>query len=270
MKNIFLAFILFLSCSVFAQTDSSLVNYTDINGMKQGYWLKKDINGNKVYEGTFKDNLPVGEFKRYHRNGVVKAEMVFDKNDQKKASVKLFDDTGELSAIGFYYDKKKDGEWKYFGSKEKLVMKETYQKGMKHGLSVKYFPSGAVVEELEWKNNKMDGEWKRFFENGKIRMKTQHVANERAGEFVVYYPTGVVELRGAYKDDLKEGVWNFYTTKGAIEKTMTFKDGEASNQEEIDALLAEELKEMEMSKGKMADPENFRDNPMEFFQGGRR
>ena len=118
----------------FAQTDS-IVNYTDINGMKQGYWVKKDMNGQKIYEGYFKNNIPYGEMKRYHGNGVLKALMVFDKTNQSKVNVTYFDDTGELSAKGYFYDKQRDSLWQYFGAGAILVGEEHYIKGLRTGVS---------------------------------------------------------------------------------------------------------------------------------------
>jgi antitoxin component YwqK of YwqJK toxin-antitoxin module len=235
--------------------------------MKQGFWVKKDIDGNKIYEGYFVDNIPVGKFTRFHKNGVVKADMLYDSTDNKQASVKLFDDTGELSATGAYYDKKKDGEWKYFGSQEKLVMQEMYNKGLKNGIAIKYYPSGKIVEELEWKNGKMNGKWNRYYEDGTIRIKSMHNNDMRTGDFIVYYPDKKIELKGAYKNDLKEGKWIFYSPKGVVEKEMEFVKGIAKNQELLDAQLAKELDDIEKNKGKLADPSEFMDNPMEYFQG---
>ena len=39
-------------------------NLTDAAGKKQGQWVKNYPNGKIMYEGTFKDDKPVGLFKR--------------------------------------------------------------------------------------------------------------------------------------------------------------------------------------------------------------
>ena len=51
------------------QKGDTLKNYTDINGLKQGYWQKKYYNGNIKYEVYFKNNKPIGEFKRFYESG---------------------------------------------------------------------------------------------------------------------------------------------------------------------------------------------------------
>ena len=253
MKQVIYLFLLlpFLS---FAQTDS-IVNYTDINGMKQGYWLKKDVNGKKVYEGYFKNNIPYGEMRRFHLNGVVKAIMVFDKTNQSKVQVTYFDDSGELSAKGFFYDKKRDSLWQYYGAEAKLLGEEHYYRGKKNGLSRKFYPSGKVVEEIGFKNDKLEGPWIRYYENGNMRMKTQQVNDKRIGDFYSYFADGKVEIKGFYKDDIKDGTWKKYDTKGGLIKEMKFVNGKLENEEQLDREFTKELDQAEKDKGKFKDPE---------------
>ena len=248
---IILFFIPYLS---FAQTDS-IVNYTDINGMKQGYWVKKDMNGQKIYEGFFKNNIPYGVMKRYHGNGVLKALMVFDTINQSIVKVTYFDETGELSAKGFFYDKKRDSLWQYFGADAKLVGEEHYSKGKRNGVSKKFYPTGKVVEEIWYKNDKLDGPWIRYYENGNMRMKTQQINDKRIGDFYSYFADGKVEIKGLYKNDIKEGIWKKYDTKGGVLKEMKFVNGKLENEEQIDREFTKELEEAEKNKGKFKDPE---------------
>jgi antitoxin component YwqK of YwqJK toxin-antitoxin module len=250
----FLIILLFIPYFSFSQTDS-IVNYTDINGMKQGYWVKKDMNGQKIYEGYFKNNIPYGEMKRYHGNGVLKALMIFDTKNQSKVQVTYFDDSGELSAKGFFYDKKRDSLWQYFGAEAKLLGEEHYYRGKRNGVSKKYYPSGKVVEEIWYKNDLLNGPWIRYYENGNMRMKTQQVNDKRIGDFYSYFADGKIEIKGLYKNDIKEGVWKKYDTKGGLIKEMKFTNGKLENEEALDKEFTKELEEAEKNKGKFKDPE---------------
>jgi len=58
-RLIFILPLLLLSTTVMSQ------NVTDAGGKKQGPWVKKYPNGNIMYQGTFRDDKPVGLFKRY-------------------------------------------------------------------------------------------------------------------------------------------------------------------------------------------------------------
>ncbi|MDR3048040.1 MAG: hypothetical protein LBU51_10635, partial [Bacteroidales bacterium] len=58
--SLFLGFISFL---LFSQTENS--NVTDAQGRKQGYW-KKYQDKMLLYEGEFKNDVPMGIFKYYY------------------------------------------------------------------------------------------------------------------------------------------------------------------------------------------------------------
>ncbi|MEZ4997566.1 MAG: hypothetical protein R2758_08925 [Bacteroidales bacterium] len=47
------------------------------NRKKQGPWMKKYPNGNLMYEGKFKNDKPVGLFKRYTEEGVLLSELTY-------------------------------------------------------------------------------------------------------------------------------------------------------------------------------------------------
>ena len=48
-------------------------NKTDAAGRKQGPWIKYQGDGTTpLYTGTFKDNIPVGEFRYFYPSGKVK------------------------------------------------------------------------------------------------------------------------------------------------------------------------------------------------------
>lgn len=63
------------SAIIFAQPVS--LNQTDKNGKKQGKWIKKDEHNRPIYEGTFNDDKPIGEFKYYYDTGEIKTISFF-------------------------------------------------------------------------------------------------------------------------------------------------------------------------------------------------
>lgn len=251
-----------------AQSADSVVNYTDINGMKQGYWLKKDGNGNKVYEGYFKNNIPFGTMKRYHTNGQLKALMIYNEKDQRQINLTYYDETGELGATGFMKNGQRDSIWKYFGASAKLIKEERYVNGKLNGIAKMYYPSGKLLEERAWKNGKQQGFWTRYWESGQVRMKANHVNNERTGDFIVNWENGKPQIRGKYAKDLKEGTWTFTNEKGGVEKTMKFKNGVAENEEAIDRQFAKDLEDAEKNQQQFKDPANYVDNPTGIMGNG--
>ncbi len=240
-------------------------NYTDINGMKQGPWIKKLDDSTLVYEGFFRDNVPVGVFKRYHTNGKLKAEMVFDEKRPRYASVKMWDITGELAATGFYNDKIKDSIWEYYTVNEKMVYHEEYKNGLRNGSARKYYSSGTLAEEKIWKNGMMHGKWLQYYPDGTIRLKSENKNDKRIGAFLVNHANGKPLVTGQYVNDLQEGTWKVFLETGVLEKELKYKAGKIENEVELDRKFAKEIEDAEKMQGQFDEPEKFMNNPEEFF-----
>jgi antitoxin component YwqK of YwqJK toxin-antitoxin module len=108
-KYLSIALLLLVPAITFAQ------NMTDSTGKKQGPWVKKYPDGKIMYEGTFRDDKPVGLFKRYNEKGILRSELTFsDKKDEALAV--FFHPDGHKAAEGMYVAKKKEGLWKFYSA----------------------------------------------------------------------------------------------------------------------------------------------------------
>ena len=116
MQKLIVTIFLLLAFGSMAQNKQ---NQIDSMGRKQGFWVKKDNEGRLLYQATFKDDKPVGEMKRFHPNGVVKAILTFAEGSSE-SDAQLFDEKGKLVAQGKYTDQKKTGEWKYFSDSKEI------------------------------------------------------------------------------------------------------------------------------------------------------
>ena len=94
LKIFIIASLLAISVCASSQTETH-INITDQQGMKQGHWIKKYPNENIMYDGYFKDDHPVGEFKRYYE-------------DQSLKSVLIYSDDGRTGNCNYL-----SSEWKY-------------------------------------------------------------------------------------------------------------------------------------------------------------
>lgn len=83
----------------------SQINQTDANGLRQGRWQKMQPNGKPMYDGYFKDGKPVGEWKRFHTGGQVKAIIKY-RTESDSADAKLMDEWGKKVAEGIYLNEK--------------------------------------------------------------------------------------------------------------------------------------------------------------------
>ncbi len=286
MKKLLFITVSLFFISLIATAQDSLINYEDINGKKQGYWLKKDKSGNKVYEGYFKNNVPVGKFQKFHPNGNLKYDMFYNPKDANDVSVTMYDEMGELSAKGFYYSKKKDSTWQYFGNQEILVMEENYNHGKLDGKSIIYWQSEyhLPAEIKHWKNNIKHGDWKWFYDGGNLRMQANYNENKLDGDFIVYFVDGSIHVSGAYVNDVRNGIWKYFNDNGTERATIEYNMGKVVNEDEFERQQTKAINEQYLDSipnyvepkffgeaeqeaivPEPDDPETFMDNPEEYI-----
>lgn len=260
MYKLVLIVFLFISNLMLAQ-DS--INQTDAQGKKQGVWIKKDPQGNLIYQATFKDDKPVGEMKRYHENGKIKAIMVFTEGSEV-SDAQLFDEQGKLVAQGKYEGQKKTGEWQYLLN-SKIVSTETYLNGQKHGLSKRYYKTGEILEEATWQNDKLHGVYRSYFQDGKPYIECNYTEGKRQGVFKTSFANGEQELDAFYTNDARDKDWSYYDQTGRLLYTLKFDSGKLLNPEVQDSI--EKSNENFFNKAdNIPDPEKFMQNPEEYMQ----
>ncbi|MFP4472022.1 MAG: toxin-antitoxin system YwqK family antitoxin, partial [Bacteroidales bacterium] len=153
--NTFRFTIIFMLAVVFlpmqAQISDTAINRTDAQGLKQGLWKKTDDQGNIIYEGRFRDDVPYGTFTYYYPDGIVKAVSQIS-DEGRRAFIKTYRESGQLMAEGFYLDKEKDSTWNFYHPVGFLLTREKYENGKKSGPSVSYYPEGDTSEILHYKS----------------------------------------------------------------------------------------------------------------------
>lgn len=230
-------------------------NLTDQQGRKQGPWIKKYPNGNTQYEGTFRDNHPVGEFKRYNADKTLKSVLIYSE-DGTVVNATLFHPDGLIASRGKYINQLKEGKWDFYSSsiKDYLICEETYSKNLKNGLSVKFYPDGTIAEKINYVNDRKEGEWTQYHENGKLLLKTNYSGNMLNGKFEVWYNDGKPQITGFYKANLRDGTWRFFKKDGAQRYMLNYISGVTRDrQADIDASYL--IDSLELNKGKVQDPE---------------
>lgn len=225
MKHIFLVAII-LNClfipNSYSQTPNT--NVTDSKGNKQGRWEKLDDRGKKLYEGTFKDNIPQGKFIYYYETGAIWSETIFMQNGSV-AYTKIYDGGGKLSGEGKYINQKKDSLWIFYGSNGKIIATDNYLNNLTNGKSEVFYSNEQVAEIKHWKNGKLNGECKKHFENGQLKEHKFYVNDKIEGKASFYHPSGALAIEGIYVNDLKEGDWKYYDTNNKLTRTDTYSGG---------------------------------------------
>ena len=261
MRVVFLFVIFLISGSVFAQ---HVVNQTDSSGRKQGVWMKRNADGNLLYQATFKDDKPVGEMKRFHPNGKLMAVMNF-KEGSDASKAQLYDERGKLIAQGEYSGQKKTGEWTYFLD-SKITSAETYVDGKKNGISKRFYPGGEILEESMWQNDQLHGIYRSYFQDGKLYLECNYVDGKKNGKFKSCFPNGSMELDANYSNDQKDLDWNYFDESGELNYTLKYNLGQILNPEVLDSLEQLKMDGFKTGENQIPDPEKFMQNPDEYLR----
>jgi antitoxin component YwqK of YwqJK toxin-antitoxin module len=230
MNRIFLLVLFILQVNSFFAQDT--INRTDARGKKQGFWRKQDTLGHKIYEGSFKDGFPTGEFRYYYPDGKLKTVSVISHGGKMATTVSYFPN-GRKMAAGRYQDEKKDSTWQFFKEEDGvLVAEENYKAGRKSGISQSFFEDGKVSEMITWIAGVRYGPWEQYYSDGKIRLKSAYLNDEKNGPFRTFYNSGQPMMTGAYAAGRMDGAWTYYDEKGKVTKKEIYNKGILLKKEE--------------------------------------
>jgi antitoxin component YwqK of YwqJK toxin-antitoxin module len=254
LKIIISLFLLALSSFALSQPETS-VNQTDSRGRKQGHWIKKYPDQTILYEGYFKDDQPVGEFKRYYEDQTLKSMLIFS-NNGKEASAVLYHPNGNIASKGKYVNQKKEGKWQFYSAITKgyLISEDIYTADIRNGLSVKFYPDSTIAEKVNYVNNVRQGEWTRYYPDGSMLLKSYYVNGTIHGKFETWFEDGKIEYSGQYKNDSRDGVWLLYNPDGTVKYRIEYKDG-ITNDRQMDIDESKFLDSLEKNSDQVQDPE---------------
>ena len=234
------------------------VNQTDSRGRKQGHWIKRYPDQTILYEGYFKDDHPVGEFRRYYEDKTIKSVLQYS-NNGKEASAVLYHPNGNIASKGKYVNQKKEGKWQFFSAVTKgyLISEDIYSGDLRNGPSVRFYPDSTVAERLIYVNDIRQGEWTRYYPNGSILLKSNYLNDRINGKFETWSEDGRIEYEGQYKNDARDGLWVLYNPDGKVKYKIEYIDG-ITNDRQIDIEESKFLDSLERNRDKVQDPEKIR------------
>jgi antitoxin component YwqK of YwqJK toxin-antitoxin module len=201
------------------------INFTDSKGLKQGLWRKTNELGQLKYEGSFKDNKPIGHFIYYFPGGQKKAESDYSKNGTLARTI-LYHEIGGVKAKGNYINEKKDSIWNFYDEKQRLTSSENYHENKRNGKSIIYYPSGKKYEESEWLNDVKSGLNIQFYENEQKKEEGILKDGRYEGKVTRYHETGAKSAYGSYINGAQVGDWFYYDDRGNSSFKETIKKGE--------------------------------------------
>lgn len=193
----FLIAILSLSANAFAANAQKPVkqNYTDKQGLRQGYWVLYGSIGNEtgysskqiVEEGEYLDNKRTGVWKKYYPTGALQSEINYLENHPYGPYITYYPNE-RIEESGFWAGNKNTGDFKRFHENGNLAQKFYFNaKGKRNGVQEYYFPDGTLQCKVEIENGVAHGEYLLYYPTGELREQKRITNGEVEPESVIKF-----------------------------------------------------------------------------------
>lgn len=241
-------------------------NVTDAKGRKQGEWAKKYPNGRYVYTATFKDGKPIGKVTRFDEEGHKTVVLTYSaKSDTVKAV--FYHPNGKPAARGAYVNNKREGLWRTYADDGILIESGNYSKNKLHGKRCFYYENGDLFSVCIWADSLREGPYVKYFPSGAKEIEANFHGDVLDGEYKSWGADGKIASKGIYKSGVTVGKWHIRYTDANIEGDIVYDDhGIIVNTAEADSLLMKRDEYYRKQIGTFKDPEDYIDNPEEFFK----
>ncbi|MCQ2232534.1 MAG: hypothetical protein MJZ30_11865 [Paludibacteraceae bacterium] len=257
-------YIAFFIIGMLSLSNVFAINEVDKRGRKQGPWKKEYGNGYYVYEGQFKDDQPVGTFKRYYENGVLHSIQQYGENET--SAIVIYEQDGlTKSAEGAFVGKDKEGEWIYYVEGKKSLV-EHYKRGVLNGMVQSYAKTGELLEESPYLNGKIHGVQRRLMDDGKVYSEAHFKNGVQDGAYKLFEGHDFTVAEGFYVDGKRHGHWLVKDDAGNIKDTLKYDMDVLLNAKELDKKHADQAEEYKKSEGTIPEPDKMLDGAK---QGGK-
>ena len=213
MKYIFMFFSLYAVVAL-AQ------NFTDASGKKQGKWVKYYPDGRTpIYEGNFKDDYPVGEFRYYYPSGKVKT--IVQHETKMRSYAWFYFENEQIMSEGQYVNMQKDSLWKSYDIHGNLVSTEFFKNNRLNGPKEVYYLHNqletaklTIARKETYKDSLLHGPYNAYFSNGNLKEKGYFDKGLKSGAWEIYHPSGALDTQIKYRGGKAYGYVITYDDKG--------------------------------------------------------
>ena len=194
-------------------------------------------NGNMIFQGSYRDSIPVGIHRYYNSAGEVINSILYDEKGNKlsegiiteggskEGNWKDFYRTGEVRAVGTYRNNQRSGNWIFYYENGKKEQEGNYLRGLPDGLWTWYYNNGNVRKEESYFNGREDGESIEYDLDGNIITKGNFLNGEKEGEW--FYKVGDNTEKGNYQSGLRTGTWYSWYPENKLKFEGNFVQGQA-------------------------------------------
>jgi len=187
---------------------------------------KHDQDGKLIYNGPYRNKVPVGIHREYSTDGKVKnafiytdnglmvSEGIIDEAGNRNGKWKDYFPNGKVQAEGQFTDNRRSGIWKFYNNFEKVEQTGSYNNGRPDGLWKWYYDNGEILREEEYFQGQRDGASTEYSLTGEIIAQGEYSDGERNGDWK--FKSGDITEEGKFIIGLKDGNWKSYYSNGKL------------------------------------------------------
>jgi antitoxin component YwqK of YwqJK toxin-antitoxin module len=188
------------------------LEYSLLNGIKEGAAIVYDLYGNKFGEGSYLNGKQNGKWVYYFSNGKKLGEGSFLNGDESEKCELDVPKNG------------RDGVWNFYHENGKMKEDTHYKNGLLNGAGKSYFDNGQLNEEVNYQNGKLNGIRKVYLENGSLKEEGNYENGKESGVFTFYYENGSKEAESTYLYGIKNGKEVLFYNNGNIKEEYFIQD----------------------------------------------
>lgn len=202
--------------------------------------------------GTFRNKIPVGEWKFYNTYGRLTGEGGFGEDGKRTDGWRWYHETGDVKETANYKDGELEGEnilhyangnmyidanykngefegqYKYYNENGALLQNKYFKNGKLNGKYLSYFAVGEDILEydIDYKEDLPESTLLEYYVDGTIYRETPYVDGKISGTEKKYHLGGAVVLEANYKEDQVDGAYTTYHVNGTVDEKGQCLDGE--------------------------------------------
>lgn len=166
------------------------------------------IDGVKTLEGTYKDGVGDGKWRKWYEWGAKWEEETYKEGERHGESIRWGKDGGE-EYIRNYKNGLQHGLQKQFYDDGKLRSEDNYKNGKRHGLNTDWSDkSGKKHYERNYKGGEVDGAVTSYDEWSGRKEEVKHYKDGKLhGLYTSWHSRNKVDEKGNYINGKKDGLW---------------------------------------------------------------
>jgi antitoxin component YwqK of YwqJK toxin-antitoxin module len=213
------------------------LEYSLLNGIKEGAAIVYDLYGNKFGEGSYLNGKQNGKWVYYFSNEKKfgegsflngdeseKCELGVPKNGRDGVWI-FYHENGKIEGEAHYKNGLLNGARKSYFDNGQLNEEENYQNGKLNGIRKVYLENGSLKEDGNYENGKESGVFTFYYENGSKESESTYLYGKKNGKEVLFYNNGNIKEEYFIQDTTISGIFNSYFESGKKEREISLKNG---------------------------------------------